>query len=195
MDLTSHGAGMITTSPRVKLTFRDYLLIPEDGQRHELIGGEHYVTPAPTSKHQFTVVNLLRVLSTFVRERQLGRVVVSPFDVVFSYEDVVEPDLLYVARERQGVIGEKNAHGAPDLAVEVLSPGSRRRDLVLKRNLYERSGVGEYWIVDPLRQTVQVFRAELAGLRRVAVLSAAAGDTLESPLFPGLSFPVAEIFE
>ena len=101
--------------------------------------------------------------------------------MVFSDEDVVEPDLLYVARARLSVIGEKHAHGAPDLAVEVLSKSSRRKDLVLKRHLYESTGVGEYWIVDPLGETVQVFRAGLAGLRRVAVLSAAAGDTLESP--------------
>jgi Uma2 family endonuclease len=195
MGLTSHGAVMITTPPRVKLTFRDYLLLPEDGQRHELIGGEHHVTPSPTSKHQLAIGNLYRVLATFVRERQLGLVMLSPFDVVFSDEDVVEPDLLYVTRERRSVIGEKNAHGAPDLAVEVLSKSSRRKDLILKRDLYERTGVGEYWIVDPLRETVQVFRHGLAGLRRIAVLSAGAGDQLESPLFPRLRFPVAEIFE
>ena len=186
---------MITAIRAAKLTYRDYLLMPEDGKRHELIGGEHFVTPAPTMKHQIVVGNLHRLLATFVYDRRLGRALLSPLDVVFSDEDVVQPDLLYVASDHAGVLGEKAAHGAPDLAVEVLSPSTRRKDLVLKRRLYERTGVAEYWIVDPKRETVQVFRATPGGLRRAADLSAAAGDSLESPLFAGLSIPLSQIFE
>jgi Uma2 family endonuclease len=185
---------MVTAIRSARLTFRDYLLLPEDGLRHELIGGEHFVSPSPGLKHQLAIGNLHWSLGTFIRERRLGLLVLAPFDVVFSEEDVVEPDLLFVARGRE-VLGEKNAHGAPDLAVEVLSPGSRRRDLVVKRKLYEQTGVSEYWIVDPKREAVLVYRATLQGLQRIVELSAAAGDALASPLFPGFSLPVAEIFE
>jgi len=94
-----------------------------------------------------------------------------------------------------GIIGEKAAHGAPDLAIEVLSPSTRRKDLVVKRLLYERIGVVEYWIVDPKRDAVQVYRATPGGLRRVADLSAEAGDSLESAFFPGLSVPLTKLFE
>ena len=193
--VTGSGLTMIASSRPAKLTYRDYLLLPEDGRRHELIGGEHFVTPSPTLKHQIALGNLYRLLCPFVRERQLGLVLLSPFDVVLSFEDVVEPDLLFVSRERLGVLGEKAAHGAPDLAVEILSPSSRRKDEVLKRALYERHGVSEYWIVDPGRREVRTYRASLRGLRRTAVVSAASGDRLESPLFPGLSLAVSEIFE
>ena len=186
---------MVTATRVAKLTYRDYLLMPEDGQRHELIGGEHFVTPAPTPKHQIVVGNLYRLLAPFVYDERLGRMLLSPLDVVFSDEDVVQPDLLFVAHDRQGVIGEKAAHGAPDLAIEVLSPSTRRKDLVLKRLLYERTGVVEYWIVDPKRDAVQIYRATPGGLRRVADLSAQAGDSLESALFPGLVIPLTKIFE
>ena len=186
---------MVTALATAKLTFKDYLLMPEDGKRHELIGGEHFVTPAPTWKHQFAVSNLLRILGAFAYDHGLGRMLVSPLDVVLSDEDVVQPDLLFVARGREGVFGDRAAHAAPDLAIEVLSPSTRRKDLVLKRLLYERTGVVEYWIVDPQRDAVQIYRATPGGLRRVADLSAQAGDSLESALFPGLSVPLTKLFE
>jgi Uma2 family endonuclease len=186
---------MVTALRTAKLTFKDYLLIPEDGKRHELIGGEHFVTAAPTAKHQIVVSNLMRILGSHAYDWKLGRMLVSPLDVIFSDEDVVQPDLLFVARGREGIADEKALHGAPDLAIEVLSPSTRRKDLVLKRLLYERTGVVEYWIVDPKREAVQVYRITPGGLRRLADLSAQAGDSLESALFPGLSIPLDKIFE
>jgi len=186
------------TTPEIAgrvLTYEDLPDWELDGLRHELIGGEHIAEPAPIPRHQVISGNLFHLLGTWIRERRHGRLLTSPIDVVFSPIDVVGPDLLFIARDRLGIIGEKYIGAAPDLAVEILSPSSRRRDEVVKRRLYEREGVGEYWVVDPTRETVRVYRLVEGSYRRAAELSAAAGDLLTSPLFPGLTIPLAEIFE
>ena len=176
-----------------KLTYDDLALFPDDGKRHELIDGEHLVTPAPHLRHQRVLQNLNHRLDTFVRERELGRVYFAPADVVFSDVDVVEPDLLFIARERLAIVGAV-VRGAPDLVVEVASPGSRRQDEVLKRGLYDRAGVREYWLVDPEAETVKVFRRQEGGYGRPLLLSASEGDRLETPLLPGLEIPLVVVF-
>lgn len=181
---------------KVKLTYEDYQLFPDDGRRHELIGGEHYVAPEPRKPHQRAVSNLHLDLGGFVRENRLGFVYVSPFDVVLSDEDVVQPDLLFVSRERSSIEEEAGIHGAPDLVVEVLSDSTRNTDEGAKLELYELSGVREYWLVDPLLETVKVHRLSTEGrFQRVAELSAEEEDYLETPLLPGLSIPLDRIFQ
>lgn len=185
-----HGA-----RDRVRMTYDDLLLLPDDGLRHELIDGEHFVTPAPSSRHQVILANLHVLIAPHVRALRLGVALFAPFDIVFSKHDVVEPDLLYFSAARYAeVVTEKNAQGPPDLAVEILSPGTRRRDEVLKRRLYERMGVTEYWIVDPHAQTVRVFRLE-GGKYRLQELRLDAGDVVTSPLWPRLVITLAAIFE
>jgi Uma2 family endonuclease len=186
---------MAIHAPSPKLTYRDLRRMPDDHSRHELIDGEHYVTPSPSWQHQTAVVNLVRILGTFVRERRLGWIRCAPLDVLFSRFDVVEPDVLFVSRARAGQIRRPYFAGAPDLVVEVLSPSTRRVDLEVKRRLYESRGVPEYWLVDPDAETVEIDRASGGRFERQPVLSAAAGDRLESPLFPGLQIPLSEIFE
>jgi Uma2 family endonuclease len=186
---------MIPERTPLKLTYEDYLHLPEDGKRHELIDGEHYVTPAPIPGHQSIVVNLLRILTSFVHEHRLGRVFTAPVDIVLSEVDVVQPDVLFVARERLDLVTEKNLRGAPDLVVEVLSDSTRRTDEITKRHLYDRYGVAEYWIVDPVLETVKVYRRAEEGLARRHELSLERGETLTSPRLPGLEIPLAEIFE
>jgi Uma2 family endonuclease len=179
-----------------KLTYEDFALFPDDGKRHELIDGEHYVTPSPNRRHQSVLQNLNLILSAFVRERRLGRVFFAPFDVVLTPVDVVEPDLLYISAERSDILTAANVQGAPDLVVEVLSPTGRRQDEVLKRDLYERGGVSEYWIVDPEAETVKVFRRGARGLfGRPLLLTLRDGDTLSTPLLPGLEVSLAAVFE
>ena len=183
-----------------KLTYEDFVLFPDDGKRHELIDGEHYVTPASNRRHQVAVTNLTALLVLAVRERRLGRVFVAPFDVVFTRYDVVEPDLLFISAERSAVLTDANVQGAPDLVIEVLSPTSRRQDEVLKRDLYERGGVAEYWLVDPEAETVKVLRrlegdAEAARFDRPLLLTLREGDALSTPLLPGLEIPLSAIFE
>lgn len=181
-----------------RLTAEEFLRIPEDGKRHELIDGVHYVTPSPNVWHQELVGRLYLSIGNFLaRRRHLGRVILSPMDVVLSDADVVEPDLLFIASEQGGIITEANVQGPPALAVEVLSPGTRQRDEKVKRRLFDDRGVREYWIVDPRAARVTVFRRaangsfpQAARLERAASAPAA----LETPLLPGWSLALEDLF-
>jgi Uma2 family endonuclease len=178
----------------IRFTYEDYLNFPDDGRRHELIDGEHYVTPAPVRRHQELSMRLSVALATWLREHPVGEVYAAPLDVILSDVDVVEPDLLFVSNERAEVLG-KWIHGAPDLVVEILSPGTRRTDETTKRRLYERVGVREYWIVDDEIEVVKVYRRQDDGsFRREAELSREAGHSLTTPLLPGFSLSLAGLF-
>jgi Uma2 family endonuclease len=176
-----------------RLTYDDFVRFPEDGRRHELIDGEHVVNPAPSLRHQRVVLRVATLLDAFVRRHELGMVLVGPCDVVLSSHDVVEPDLLFVGGDHLGRLTEANVQGPPDLAVEVLSPTGHRHDELRKRDLYERGGVTEYWIVDPEAEDVKVFRREGEGYGRPLLLTARDGDVLGTPLLPGLAVPLAEV--
>ncbi|HET9270267.1 MAG TPA: Uma2 family endonuclease [Vicinamibacterales bacterium] len=178
----------------MKLTYDDFVHFPDDGNRHELIDGEHYVTPSPSRRHQAIVRELLGQIWSYLKQHPVGEVFGAPFDVVFSDFDVVEPDLLFVSRERAGVITEKNVQGAPDLVVEVGSPATRRRDEKAKLQLYERFGVREYWVVDPDLDLIKVYRTVEGRYERAAELTIGAGEALSTPLMPGLTITLADIF-
>jgi len=179
----------------VKLTYNDFLLFPEDGKRHELIDGEHYVTPSPNTKHQTIATNLTGMIWNHLQQHPVGRVFTAPFDVAFSDVDVVEPDLLYISGERlTDVLTPHHVRGAPDLVIEIGSESTRKRDETLKRALYERSGVQEYWVVDPEIDVVRVYRRSDDMFARPAELSSERGDVLATPLLPGLELPLTRIF-
>ena len=147
---------MRPASSGVKLTSDDFLLFPEDGKRHELIDGEHYVSASPATKHQRIAGNLYWLIRSHLEVHAVGTVMLSPFDVVLSFFDVVVPDLLYFTSARfKKIVGEKNAQGAPELVVKIGSPSTRDRDETIKRRLYERCGVSEYWVVDPKFETAE----------------------------------------
>jgi len=171
-------------------SYEDLLLLPEDGKRHELIDGEHLVSLSPTWRHQGVSMNLVRILSAHVHRTRCGKLFSAPLDVVLSPHDVVEPDILFVAAARLEILGERYLSAAPDLAIEILSPASRRVDLVLKRHLYEKHGVAEYWIVDPEVEAVEVLRRRGGRLRPEPP-----AVVLATPLLPGLELTLAEIFE
>jgi len=142
-DLKPAGTG-------VKLTYDDFVLFPDDGMRHELIDGEHYVTPSPNRKHQKVSGNLHLLIGNWLEDHPIGQLFYAPFDVVFSKFDVVEPDMLYMSNERASqVLTQANVQGAPEIVSEIGSPGTRKRDETIKRHLYERACVSEYWVVDP----------------------------------------------
>src|SRR5262245_56020170 len=181
--------------PGVKLTYDDFVLFPDDGKRHELIDGEHYVTPSPNLKHQKVSGTLYLLIAGCLEEHPVGQVYYAPFDVVFSKFDVVEPDLLYLSNARAAeVLTPANVQGAPELLIEIGSPGTRRRDETIKRRLYERSAVSEYWVVDPDIDVVRIYRRTGEGFARAIELSREAGDVLTTDLLPGLSLPLARIF-
>jgi Uma2 family endonuclease len=192
----SGNDAMMPASPGMKLTYDDFLLFPDDGQRHELIDGEHYVTPSPASKHQRIVWNLNGLLYQYLHEHPVGKAFGAPLDVVLSHFDVVAPDMLFISAERASkVLTDDNVQGAPDLVVEIGSPSTRKRDETIKRRLYERFGVAEYWVIDPELDAIKIYRRTGDRYERAAELTLEAGDTLTSPLLPDLILPLSKIFE
>jgi Uma2 family endonuclease len=186
---------MKVPSPRVKLTYDDFLLFPDDGRRHELIDGEHYVTPSPNTKHQAVSGNLFFLIRSWLEQHPAGRVFYAPFDVVFTQFDVVEPDLLYISNERaELILTSKHVTGAPEIVVEIASPGTRRRDETIKRRLYERAGVSEYWIVDPDIEVIRISRNTDGRFGRPIELSAEAEDVLTTPHLQGFEMPLRRVF-
>jgi Uma2 family endonuclease len=186
---------MKPAEPGVKLTYDDFVLFPDDGKRHELIDGEHYVTPSPNMRHQRISGDLHGFLWTYLEAHRVGQLFSAPFDVVFSHFDVVEPDLLYMSNETAArVLTPQNVRGTPDLVVEIGSPGTRKRDETIKRRLYERSGVSEYWVVDPDVDVVRVFRNDAGQFGQAVELSLDSGDVLTTPLLPGFELALTRLF-
>lgn len=184
----------MTTTASAKLTYEDYAAFPDDGRRHEIIDGEHYVSPSPRTKHQDILGRLFAILRGHVLASGSGRAYCAPLDVVLSEIDVVQPDLFFISRERGSIVTEANIQGAPDLVIEILSESTRRIDEVVKRKRYEHFGVKEYWIIDPVLDTIKIYRREDAGFTRVAELSVETGGRIETPLLPGFAIEVADIF-
>ena len=180
----------------LKFTYEESLAFPDDGKRHELIDGNHYVTPAPLTQHQHIVATLHRLIGPVVHERALGTVLFAPVDVLFSKVDVVQPDFLFVSSAPSSIITERNIQGAPDLVVEILSAGTRNTDEGIKRTLYERAQVPEYWIIDPDSEIVKIYHLHREGhygpAQELTTKQALAAIT--TPLLPGVSFPLHEIF-
>jgi Uma2 family endonuclease len=140
--------------------------------------------------------NLLGSIWNYLRENRVGRVFTAPFDVILSNFDVVEPDLLFLTNERLDAISTTPwVKGAPSLVVEIGSPSTRKRDATIKRRLYERFGVEEYWLVDPELDSIDVYRLTDSRYQRTAQLALEAGDILTTPLLPGLTLPLSTIFE
>jgi Uma2 family endonuclease len=186
---------MHSASSRLKLTYDDFVLFPDDGKRHELIDGEHYVTPSPNTRHQEISGTLSALIWNYLETHPIGRIYHAPFDVVFSDVDVVEPDLLYVSNERAGaILTSQHVRGAPELVVEIGSPGTRQRDETIKRRLYERADVQEYWVIDPEIDVVRVYRREGDRFGRAIEFAHHAGDVLTTSLLPGLELPLARVF-
>ena len=177
-----------------KLTYEDFLRFPDDGLRHELIDGEHYVTPSPATVHQRLVSRLHGAFFVYFQAHSVGEVFTAPFDVVLSTHDVVEPDLLVILADQAEIVNDANVRGAPAIVIEIASPSTRRRDEGIKKNLYDRAGVREYWMVDPVSRTIAV-RAQPEGRSEaIAARLLAADDVLTTPLLPGFALPLSELF-
>jgi Uma2 family endonuclease len=184
------------TKHDTRLTYDDFLLFADDGQRHELIDGEHYVSPSPTRRHQRLAQRLSLALGKYFESHpDAGEVFFAPFDVVLSNYDVVDPDLLVVTADQQDISAEKHVTGPPAIVVEILSPSTRKVDEQTKYRLFDRTGVREFWVVDPELDLVKVHRRAPDGtLPRVAELTAEAGDMLTTPLLPGFETALSTLF-
>ncbi len=176
-----------------RLTTEDLDSIPEEqpGDRHELIDGELFVTPVPLDKHQAISSNIVYALESLVRRQQLGLTRTAPSGVRLSPDTLVIPDLYFVARHRVHHLGAKGMEGPPDLVVEILSPGTRRRDLTVKRSLYARFKAPEYSIIDPDTESVTVLT--LASDVYVPAPKGADG-AIESRVLPELELSLAQVF-
>jgi Uma2 family endonuclease len=178
-------ASAVTT----KLTYGDYVELPNDGKRYEIIDGKLCVNLSPARKHQIATGNLYAWLWNYTRREHVGSVYVAPFDVVLSDSDIVQPDVVFITNAHRERVTERGVVGAPDLVIEVLSPASRKSDEGLKRKRYDLYGVHEYWIVDPDAETVTIYRRNADALERVET-----PEPITSPLLPGFALDVREVF-
>jgi Uma2 family endonuclease len=181
--------------PTLRWTSADLEVLPDDGKRYEIIDGELYVSRQPGYHHQYACTQLSGALVAWSNQTQVGVTLHAP-GVIFADDDDVAPDVVWISRERLAVALDHagHIHTAPELVVEVLSPGNanERRDRDVKLKLYSRRGVNEYWIVDWQQRKVEVYRRQDLALHLAATLYAT--DTLTSPLLPGFACPVVTLF-
>jgi Uma2 family endonuclease len=175
----------------IALTYEDYLGFPNDGNRHEILEGEHAMTPAPSPDHQFVVG---RFLYFFGLQARGGVAYGAPIDVLLGPTTIVQPDVCYLGEDKLSFVTRRGIEGAPDIVVEVLSPSTSQVDQVTKRHLYAKHGVGEYWIVDAERAAVRICTWSEAGYRPEADRLLAGAERITSPLAPELDVPVVELF-
>ena len=183
---------MVSVKPTTGLTYEDYAKTSDD-ERWELLDGELVMVPSPDMPHQRVATDLASLFNVFAKQRGLGSVYAAPADVVLSDNNVVQPDILFISREREHIITHANVQGPPDLVVEIRSPSTAERDLTVKCRLYAEHGVREYWLVDPDAMTVTVLLLGERGYREVA--SYQIGQSLASPTLEGFSVSLDEIFQ
>lgn len=178
---------------KVRFTYDLLQAAPDDGKRYEIIDGELYVTPAPNRRHQRLSKWIQHFLFQHVElERRLGEIYSAPFDVIMADDQVVQPDLVYVKKQRASLFSDRGLEGAPDLVVEILSPRTRERDLTLKRSVYARFGVAEVWFVDPDTDRISVLTLRETGYQLVGDFGP--GDRLESLVLPALELDLERVF-
>jgi Uma2 family endonuclease len=182
--------------PQGQWTYDDFLRLPDDGRRYEIIEGVLYVTNAPSYENQFTVTELVRQLANFVIERGLGVVLAAPFEVHLpgGIAKPVQPDVLYIAAEHQPRPGDQIFEGAPDLIVEVLSPGSVRVDQIIKFGVYEQARVREYWLANPKTRSIEVYILPAGGTEYTLLGQFGSGEKLRSGVLAGLEIAVDGLF-
>lgn len=176
----------------IKLTYDDYVELPNDGRRYEVLDGELAVTPAPSTTHQMVSRNLEFILHAHALKTGAGVVLDAPVDVLLAPTTIVQPDLVFIATARRAIITERAVEGAPDLVVEILSPSTARQDRVTKAALYARFDVRFYWVVDPAARTLEEYALAQHAYRLVAVHREAIVARTE--LFPDLDIDLARVW-
>jgi Uma2 family endonuclease len=188
---------MGTSRHDLAFTYDDYkTLAASTDDRHELIDGDLYMVPAPTVAHQTVSKNIAFRLEQHLRATACGRMLCAPLDVVLGQGDersVVQPDILFVSSERDGIVMDDEIVGAPDLVIEILSKSTAKRDTGVKKALYARSGVREYWLVDPEARSIERLSLGPGGYESATRYES--GERLVSVGVPGLELAVDDAFE
>jgi Uma2 family endonuclease len=185
---------IVDTSKRLEVfTYEDYLQLPDNGKRYEIIDGELYMSPAPTTGHQRVVGNFFGTIWHFLQQNPLGEVFAAPADVIFSEINVFQPDVVFLSKQKLDILTRENIQGAPDLVIEVLSPGTENRDRTIKLKAYSKFGVQEYWMANEKKEAAEVWRRKGQKLGFHALLDST--QTLTTPLLPGLEIALEKIFK
>jgi Uma2 family endonuclease len=179
------------TKPEIKFTYEDYKNAPND-KRYELLEGELIVVPSPKTNHQRILKRLGTLIVNQVEKNGVGEVFYVPFDVVFSEETVLQPDILFVLKKHSHIITEDNIQGAPDLVIEILSEATQDRDRTWKRSLYSKHGVDEYWLVNPENNTVEILKLGEGGYEQFKAFEE--NQILNSPLLKDLRIDLKKVF-
>jgi Uma2 family endonuclease len=183
-----------TISEELLFTIEDWENFPDDGRRYEIIEGEIHVSTAPKFIHQLLISRIMQYLLDYLKQNPVGEVLPTP-GIIFGHKTGVIPDVVYISHERLKLfLIDEKIQGAPELVIEILSPGKKNfeRDRKTKLKLYSRYPVEEYWIVNPMRNQIEVFRSTPHGLRPVEVLNEQ--DNLISPIFPDFALALRDIF-
>ena len=182
---------------RIALTYRDYAALPDDGKRYEIHNGELSVTSAATPWHQVVLLNLATVLDAHVRAQSLGRILMAPLDVILSdlpsETTILQPDIIFLERERRGLISQRAIEGPPTLVVEILSPSTAMIDRTRKRELYARYGVPNYWLVDIEARDIEA--CVLRSGEHVVAARVSGTEPVDLPPFVGLGLVPASLWQ
>jgi Uma2 family endonuclease len=192
MDRPADSSPAGSVPDAAKLTYADYVTLPDDGKRYEILDGELVVTASPSSRHQRVSENLSYALSSWVRARSLGRIWYAPLDLILADTTVVVPDISYVSNERSGIVSRRGMEAAPDLVVEILSASTASRDRGAKLRLYARYGVPRYWIVDAEARTLEVYALRESAYELVATHRDDDVARLDTP--EGLDLRLADVW-
>lgn len=180
-----------TTS--IRLNAGDFAQLPQDRFRYEIIDGELFMSPSPKARHQFLLGRLHTALDLYLLDHPVGAVFLAPFDVHFGFEDIVEPDLIFIRRERIPEILRDWIYGVPDLLVEILSSSTERKlDRTAKFQLYESRGVADYWLADPERRRWEAYRLNAGRYEKTDDLGDS--EVFTTRLFPGWRLELAGLW-
>lgn len=178
---------------RPRVSYANLERAPEDGCRYELYDGEVFVVPSPLPKHQVVAITVAEMLRQYAREHG-GFCVASPIDIVFSDYDVLQPDVIYFSSDRAHLVDlNRVIRHAPDLCVEVLSPSTASTDRGKKMQMFARYAVPEYWILDPVAESIEIYELRDAAYE-LKVSATDAGEVISSAAVPGLTFTAGSLF-
>lgn len=180
--------------PKKRLTVDDYLLMPDHGRLLQLIDGDFIMAPSPSLKHQEVTRNIEFEFAKFLEKNPIGKILNAPIDYYVDKYDVVQPDLVYISKEKYRILFEKGIKNTPDLIIEIISKGTENIDKNLKKDLYWRAGVKEYWIVNIEEKSIEVFKINSEGYKLKKIYRNENKDKIKPDILPGLIINLEKVF-